>query len=281
MIYLEGDFDNTIVPTLHHMIMDEAPQVDTGHWQSLKNVPHTATRELFRVSMETIIPATMQQAQEWVEPNLPWAEDHFQERIGGVPTNPGSQYMNWPWYTPGWAAQSDRYTTGLFSHTYQERMWPRLARQSFSRIPLELRTDRLGIRYRYGDLNDVVNLLAREPTTRQAFLPIWFPEDTGAHSGERVPCTLGYLFNLRDGLLHCTYYIRSCDFLRYFRDDVYMAMRLTQWILQELQETNEKSLGNHKAWEDVIPGILQMHIGSLHVFEGDMPKMRRTAPPTP
>ena len=281
MIFVEGDFEGSIIPQLHHMLMDEAPAIDTGHWQALKNVPHTATRELFRVCMEVGIPVGSTMAQAMIQPNLPWAEDHFQERVAGMPTNPGDQYFNWPWYSPNWKAQrKEAGLPNIFSHTYQERMWPRFARSSFSDIPLDRRTDRMGIRFRYGDLNDLINLLAREPTTRQAYLPIWFPEDTGAHHGERVPCTLGYHFILRYGMLHCTYHIRSCDFLRYFRDDVYMAMRLTQWILGELQDLTHIG-GVTFNWNDAIPGILQMNITSLHIFEGDMSKMRREAPPKP
>jgi hypothetical protein len=33
--------------------------------------------------------------------NLPWAEAHFQERVGGLPLNPGEQWMNWPFYKHG------------------------------------------------------------------------------------------------------------------------------------------------------------------------------------
>ena len=277
MIYHNGDF-KAITAGLHYQLMEAVP-VDTGHWQSLKNVPHTATRELQNVVIETTIPQDRMDAALWVEPNLPWAEDHFQERVGGEPTNPGSQYMNWPWYDPTWAAQGQE---RKFSHTYQERMWPRWANHR-SR---ELQDQNVGIRYRYGDLQDLVNLLAREPTTRQAYLPIWFPEDTGAHHKERVPCTLGYHFLLRGGLLHVTYFIRSCDFLRYLRDDVYMAMRLGQWILDKAEdtfyETNEwKIAGTPNPWLTAEMGILHMHIVSLHIFEGDMGKMRREAPPTP
>jgi thymidylate synthase len=78
----------------------------------------------------------------------------------------------------------------------------------------------------------VIDLLRDRPTTRQAFIPIWFPEDTGAHHGERVPCTLGYHLMARDGRLKIVYYMRSCDFLRHFRDDVYMAGRLCQWVCE-------------------------------------------------
>src|SRR3954468_15378336 len=100
-----------------------------------------------------------------------------------------------------------------------------------------------GIRYDYGDLQDVVDMLVRSPYTRQAVLPVWFPEDTGAVHGERVPCTLIYHWMLRDGRLHCFYDIRSCDFVRYFRDDVYFAMRLTQWLIEQVQDVS--SHGSH------------------------------------
>jgi thymidylate synthase len=133
-------------------------------------------------------------------------------------------------------------------------MWPKFSRD----MQPELR----GIRFEYGDLGDLVTLLRNEPHTRQAYLPIWFPEDlTAANQGERVPCTLGYHFLWRDGELNMTYLIRSCDLIRYFRDDVYMACRLLQWMCIEL---------------DLVPGSLMMHIISLHIFEGDLRMLERS-----
>ncbi len=91
-----------------------------------------------------------------------------------------------------------------------------------------------GIRYNYGDFGDVIRLLQREPFTRQAFLPMWFPEDTGSVHGERVPCTIGYHFMRRGNYLHIVYYIRSCDYLRHFRDDIYVACINLMWVLETL-----------------------------------------------
>lgn len=276
MYAARGDF-NVIQAGLHHALLD-APPVDTGHWQSLKNVPHTATRELQNVVIETDIPQTMGEAQWNIEPNLPWAEDHFQERVGGLPLNPGEQFKNWPWYRGG---VEDHKTTGVFSHTYMERMWPKFACVGETRPNgRQVFVPHNGIRYEFGDLNDLIDLLAREPHTRQAWLPIWFPEDTGAHHHERVPCSLGYHFMLREGKLNVTYHMRSVDFLRYFRDDVYMAMRLGQWILGGLNGSN-RDQDSYEDWTHVEMGTLLMTMCSLHVFEGDMPKMRREAPATP
>jgi hypothetical protein len=269
------------IDDLGRLLLQEGQAVDTGHWQALKDVPHTKSIELTNAIYQLGIPRDPHNLALAVAPNLQWAEDHFQERVAGEPTNPGEQYKNWPWYDPNWAAQGER---NQFSHTYQERFWPRIAGQR-SRTHY----DNHGIRYRYGDLNDVLFLLAREPYTRQAYLPIWFPEDTGAHHGGRVPCSLGYHFLLRAGKLHINYFIRSCDFLRYFRDDVYMACRLCQWVLATLQDKEEEELGPEemaehggRLWiegdiggEGVVPGTLSMFISSLHIFEGDLPKMRR------
>jgi thymidylate synthase len=80
-----------------------------------------------------------------------------------------------------------------------------------------------------------------------------------------VPCTLGYHFLLRDDVLSMTYFIRSCDFIRYFRDDVYMACRLVQWVSSRLEEADVMAQ----------PGVLTMHIVSLHCFEGDVPRLRK------
>lgn len=230
--------------------MKVAPLVEVGEWQSLKgDIPQTKTRELTDVVFEWNIPNSVPQLQKEVQPNLPWAEEHFGERVSGVPYNPPPSHVRWPF------AQKDNdqhRKDKQFSHTYPERFWPRYEAPPEFSTPAD---ERQGIRYRYGDLDDVVTLLQKSPFTRQAYLPVWFPEDTGAHHGERVPCTLGYHFLRRGGYLSCRYFIRSCDFLRHFRDDVYMAARLTQWIANEL--------------EGVQPGNLNMYIGSLHIFEGE------------
>jgi thymidylate synthase len=129
----------------------------------------------------------------------------------------------------------------------------------------------MGIRYDYGDLNDVVDLLARSPATRQAVLPVWFPEDTGAVHGERVPCSLFYHFIVRDQRLHVVYSIRSCDLFRHFRDDVYLTCRLGQWVLEQLRAKEASKYGG--MWAGVQMGTLTMHITSLHIFEAELKKL--------
>jgi hypothetical protein len=228
-----------------------APVVAVGEWQGIQNpdFPQTKTIELEDVSFAMIIPQTKEALQGVVDPNLPWAEDHFLERVSGIPLNPPPSSEWWPFATRNNEAfKADE----KFSHTYPERMWPKWAGQHVQAAE--------GIRYSWGDLEDVVDLLRTRPGTRQAYLPIWFPEDTGSVEGQRVPCTLGYHFMVRKNQLKIVYYIRSCDFYRHFRDDVYMAARLAQWMAERLGPA-------------IVVDRLVMHISSLHVFEVERSKV--------
>jgi thymidylate synthase len=216
------------------------------------------TIELEDVSFEFAIPKHPLQLDEIVEPNMPWAEDHFQERVSGKPLNPPPSNEWWPHNVAGNVGHK---TNQVFSHTYPERMWPKWANADGS-PPREYELSHVGVRYAYGDLSDLVRLFQTRPDTRQGYLPIWFPEDTGAHHGERVPCTLGYHMMQRGGKLGIRYYIRSCDFVRHFRDDVYMAARLGQWVCEEV------GLG----W---TPGHLVLHISSLHAFAADRGRIHK------
>lgn len=264
MIYDTGASFEEICNSLHCQLLDHGEDVEVGEWQAIRDpdFPLTKTRELLNVSFCIPIPETVSALQNVIRPNLPWAEDHFQERVEGEPLNPGVQYKNWPYYH-GNVERHQTQEEEKFSHTYMERMWPKQAGR-FSKRGLP----HIGIRFAYGDLNDVVQQLSRSPYTRQAYLPIWFPEDTGAVHRERVPCTLGYHFLIRQGRIHITYYIRSCDFLRHFRDDVYLTARLCQWVGNQLLSSGL----------DIHPGNLVMHMSSFHVFQGDLPKLERERP---
>lgn len=264
---------------------------DRGSWQSqdVSKRPEMRTHELWNVHIEYHMPATYQALVAAVRPNLPWAEDHFQERVSGEPLNPPPSNEWWPFAQRGNAAHKG---DGVqFSHTYPERFWPKYTgakvlragnlpsgeyefgeggklydvSSSFPqpvRIPDEMvvKQVRKGVRFDYGDLSDVADLLKRDPFTRQAYLPVWFPEDTGAVHGERVPCSLGYHFVRNGSRLDCNYFMRSCDYFRHFRDDVYLAARLTSWVVDQIAQPDE--------WYPTI-GRLNMFISNLHCFAGD------------
>lgn len=208
-----------------------------------------------------------------IKPNLPWADEHFLERVGGEPLNPGVQWAHWPW-----ASSADKHRVaggGQFNHTYMERLWPKFAGEPWqdSDNMAPLRYDaRRGIRWKYGDLDDLVELLANEPDTRQAWIPLFFPEDTGIGDGGRKPCTLGYQIIVRDKAASIYYPLRSCDYVRHFRDDIYLALRLLLWVIDRCRELNPAF------WGDVVPGYYAMHATSLHIFENDYRQVMGDAP---
>lgn len=230
-----------------------APAFFVGEWQSQKI--DMAMRELLNVSFSMQVPITAEELGTATGARLPWAEDHFMERVGREPLNPSPSEAWWPFRkksADGDTNKDHKSEGAAFSHTYPERIWPKHANDLSASQNV-----RQGIRFEYGDLDDVIELLKKQPNTRQAYLPLWFPEDTGAHHGKRVPCTLGYHFQLRSGYLDVSYFMRSTDLLRHFQDDVYMAGRLVQWVAQQL--------------DGVEPGELIFHTANMHIFDGDRP----------
>ena len=204
--------------------------------------------------------------------NWPWCEDHFQERVCGYPINPGTEWQNWPWNRSASTFLSE---TGRFNHNYMERYWPKYAGGYGDPVKYasELEGQDLGqplhgIRNEYGDLNDLVDQLIADPYNRQSWIPIFHPEDVGEVVGGRKPCTLGYQFLVRNGKLHVWYPLRSCDFIRHFRDDIYLTIRLAQWVLEQC-----KTRGILEDWDGVTLGSYSMHCTSLHVFTNDYIQM--------
>lgn len=227
--------------------------ISTEKWQGIK-LPQPMV-ELFNISFSVPMYNDFHKLNSQIKPNQPWADKHFRERVGGKPLNPGETYKIWPFYKMD---KEMRTENEKFSHTYMERFWPKLVDGGDCGAPL------MGLRYELGDLDDLANLLVREPLTRQAFLPVWFPEDTGVCHKGRVPCTIGYHFIMRFNKLHVIYYIRSCDIIRHLRDDIYLAISLADHILRYLQKTSGVD------WEPVTLGTLTMHITSLHCFQSDI-----------
>lgn len=261
-------FTNAIQWT-ENLMRDRTYEVRGTRWQStdVSTKPEMRTKEILNHSFQVSLMGyeNLDHWQQDIRPNLPWADDHFEERVGGKPLNPGEQWRNWPY-----ALSADKFRTengGQFSHTYMERYWPKFANKSAAIInPIN---PHVGIRYKYGDLNDIVNHLLGDPLSRQAYLPVWFPEDTGVVHGERVPCSLGYHWIQRNGYLHTTYYIRSCDFVRHFRDDLYLSVRLSIWLLEKLRGPTDNGIDACRTWEDVQLGMFTFHCVSMHCFVND------------
>jgi thymidylate synthase len=159
-----------------------------------------------------------------LDPTQPWADAEFAERVGG-PVNPGEAYKLRPevWNQ---FIQKD----GRFGYSYPERMATLV--------------------------EGVINTLKRDESSRQAYLSVCDPVDLHYTGGaRRVPCTLGYQFQIRGGQLNVTYLMRSSDFATHFQNDLYLAHKLQRHVAEKL---------------DVPVGFYSHFISSLHVFEKDV-----------
>ncbi len=290
------------------LLRQDAFHTGEVHAMDTSTVPQYATRELLNVSMRFDLPSDVNTWAELVRPNRAWADEHFDERVSGSPLNPAPSHVRWPYaqksnaqhtddtgqfshtyperFWPRWNVNAVEMPPPGFWNLHSvmstsdgtkimnrhgDVIWEGTDGEYIQKL-VELggrHPERKGVRYRYGDLMDVIRLMKRSLYTRQAFLPVWFPEDTGAVDKQRVPCTVGYHFIVRpSGLdlapdrLHVVYFMRSCDYVRYLRDDIYMAGRLGQWVADTLAMP---AYGGH----EVITDSLTLHITSLHSFVGD------------
>lgn len=282
--------------TMIGLLLRQTP-FNAGSWQSM-DVAGSKAHETYELEDVTLLVPevnwgpnpyiTRADAAAMFAPDLPWADDHFAERVSGVPHNPPPSAAAWPHAVRG----NGDHTTGPrgeFDHTYPERFWPKHAGHDRANCPhvAEAQDDnrpgfyadhwacrygeRKGVRFNYGDLTDVVDLIVRNPLTRQAYLPVWFPEDTGPAEHVRVPCTLGYHFMVRDNRMSMRYYLRSCDVVRHLNNDMYFAARLLQYVCYLVNGVYED-----RVVTAIRPGKLVAHIASLHAFRADKAKLEAT-----
>jgi len=148
-------------------------------------------------------------------PVQPWADLEFTERIN-PPLNPGTA---WKQRAEVWTEFMHDYSGNnkpTFSYTYGERI------------------------NHYQGLDRIIGHLKKDPGSRQLFLSVWDPEDIQVLGTNRVPCTLGYIFQARprniDGIpkLDITYLIRSNDFITHFQNDVYLTHRLQKYVADQV-----------------------------------------------
>lgn len=120
---------------------------------------------------------------------------------------------------------------GCFSYTYPERLHPQIER--------------------------IIHELKANPSTRHAVLTVYDQHQDLMNLGgrDRVPCSMYYQFLLRGGHLHCSYTMRSCDFIKFFLADMVMAVGLQRYITSRINAT---------------VGHFTHFIGSLHAFEKDL-----------
>lgn len=162
---------------------------------------------------------------------LEWCEHEFRERLAGIPTD-SPELAAWERRPEVWQEFHDR----GFGYTYGERY-------------------RDSAHHERGVLQSVIDELRTHPDSRQVFMPVWRRLDNDKLGRERVPCSLGYWFALRQGTLHITYLQRSGDYFTHLANDQYLTRKLQEYVAQEI---------------DARPGHFTHWLGSLHVYQKDV-----------
>lgn len=178
----------------------------------IKGNPDYETRELQNYSY-CLLDAKSQEIPGVIQP---WADAEFQERVTDpwVRCSDGKGYPEF--INPGkaWELRKEVWSeymhNGKLAYTYNELIWNN------------------------DQLTKVMNRLKQDPDSRQLWVSLWNPEKDPDFLGgiSRVPCSLGYAFQVRDGKLNMHYVMRSCDFATHFRNDVYLAIKLLEWVAE-------------------------------------------------
>ena len=186
-----------------------------------------------------------------------WADAEFEERVAccdernGDMVNPGIAWMLrrdiWEEFLNG---------NGKFDYTYNERMGLSVrnpVKDEYKYVPY---------------LIAVRNLLIEDPGTRKAVLSIYDPETDGGRmdGGARIPCSMYYNFLIRknqngEDVLNLVYHQRSSDFITHFGNDVYLALRLLNFMSKAVSKK---------------PGYLYHTIDSLHCYDRDLATLKKS-----
>lgn len=169
---------------------------------------------------------------EDLNPVQPWADAEWAERVMGIhgnDVNPGEawklrkdEHMNWEEYLHD----------GKFTYSYAER--------------LALKTQVLA----------VIEELKRNRDSRQLFVSLWDPnQDIEVIGKLRVPCSLGWHFLFREDKLNITYFMRSCDFVTHYQNDIWMSLNLLHYVSQGA---------------NLPTGKFSHFINSFHVYQKDV-----------
>jgi len=161
--------------------------------------------------------------------NIEYCDAELCDRINGMrgrPTNPGNSWLiNKELWEP-------MLVNGKMDYTYSERM--------------------------VGLADHIVKILRKDKNNRRCWWPIFSPKDIIAMKEKelvRVPCSLGYNFQIRDNKLMITYIMRSCDFITHWANDVFFACALQGIIANRL---------------DIKVGSFTHFMFSLHVYQKDV-----------
>jgi Thymidylate synthase len=192
-----------------------------------------------------------------LQPTMPWAKREWDDRVAAVMGSPSP--LGTAWQTRA----DEKMDWSEFIEYDGKPLPPGISLERMKQLSPHARLDPMRLAYSYGErfaLNDqvmrVIRELRRNPQSRQLYIAMWDPhQDSERLGSRRVPCSLGWHVMLREGLLHITYSMRSCDFVTHWQNDCWLTLMLLDFICMRT--------GNH-------PGRFSQFINSFHVYEKDV-----------
>jgi thymidylate synthase len=109
----------------------------------------------------------------------------------------------------------------------------------------------------HDQLDYVINTLLENRDTRQAAMTIWRENPPKTKD---VPCTIGLVFNIRDGVLHTSVLMRSSDVWLGIPYDVFNFSMLSHYICATLNYVNCGKTNYN-------PGLLYLTAVSSHLYK--------------
>jgi thymidylate synthase len=157
--------------------------------------------------------------------NLYWVKAEFMDRVDSKYLNPGNAYK------VNESLWNEYLRDDQFAYTYNERIREQLPQ--------------------------LIRELKKRPNSRQAIVTMYDRhQDMNNWGGkDRVPCSMYYQFYIRKGKLNMIYTMRSCDFLNHFTHDVWLALRLLEWVANAIHMES---------------GVFTHMLGSLHAYQKDL-----------
>lgn len=229
--------------------------VEVKHYQNkVLEGDDRITKELIGVNFTISKPLNMRDAmleflyKEEAEKITAYCIEELRDRVSGEPRNPGNSYLIrkdlWQQFLTRGKYEG---APEMFHYTYANRINQRDFNGDW-----------------YDQVKNVCTTLEEDGNSRRAMILIMHPDDTQNSAGAttRIPCSVSYQFFIRNGALHCLYYIRSNDYFKHFGIDIWLAAGLMQHIASQV-------LG---VYPELKIGALHYMCGSLHAYHEDLSK---------
>lgn len=202
--------------------------------KKIEGNPDFFTQELTNYCYTVLNPVD---SLDQLDTTQPWCRLEAQERFCGNRLNPGTAYLS---REEVW---KEFLVNGRFDYSYPQRFNPLVNENGYEDLVSnnnDMLDENLQVSVAEIDaIQEIAEELAVNPDSRQCYIPIFAPDDLVNLGGrKRIPCTLGYTLQIREGQLNITYNMRSSDFATHFQNDIWLAVKLALEVRDRIEAIN-------------------------------------------